>query len=101
MIAAIANSFTPLWSPEKSFTLSNYIALVQDDLFWNALKVTSIFVGGTVGTHLLLGLVVALALNTAIRAKKFFRVIAILPWTVPDVISGLIWRFMYGLPGRG
>lgn len=95
MVAAVANSFTPLWSPEKTFTLGNYFALLEDALFWNALRVTGVFVGGTVGMHLLLGFVVALALNAAIRAKKFFRVVAILPWTVPDVISGLIWRFMY------
>jgi multiple sugar transport system permease protein len=95
MVAAVANSFTPLWSPERTFTLANYFSLLEDDLFWNALKVTGVFVGGTVGLHLVLGFVVALALNAAVRGKKLFRVIAILPWTVPDVISGLIWRFMY------
>lgn len=95
MAAAVANSFTPLWSPEKTFTLANYLKLLKDTLFWNALKVTGFFVSGTVFLHVLVGLVVALALNTAIRARRFFRLIAILPWTVPDVISGLIWRFMY------
>jgi len=49
----------------------------------------------TVVLHLALGLVVALALNADIRGIWLFRVIAILPWTIPDVISGLVWRFMY------
>ncbi|UCF96668.1 MAG: sugar ABC transporter permease [Spirochaetaceae bacterium] len=95
MAVAVANSFSPLWSAEKTFTLDNYINLAKDVLFWNALKVTGIFVSTTVGLHLVIGFAVALALNAAIKARRFFRLIAILPWTVPDVISGLIWRFMY------
>jgi multiple sugar transport system permease protein len=93
--AAILNSFTPLWEEEGGFTFDNYVELSQDDLFWNSLQVTFIFVGGTVILHLVVGLAVALALTTEIRGRQFFRVIAILPWTMPDVISGLIWRFMY------
>jgi multiple sugar transport system permease protein len=43
---------------------------------------------------------VALLLNLEIRARRFFRVVAILPWTMPDVVGGLIWRFMFDtLPG--
>jgi multiple sugar transport system permease protein len=93
--AAILNSFTPLWEGEGGFTLDNYVSLSKDDLFWNSLVVTLYFVGGTVLLHLIIGLCVALALTTEIRGRQFFRVMAILPWTMPDVISGLIWRFMY------
>ncbi len=94
-VIAIANSFTPIWSETKTFTLDNYIQLAQDGAFWESLRVTVIFVIGTVVLHLALGLVVALALNAEIRGIWLFRVIAILPWTIPDVISGLVWRFMY------
>lgn len=92
---AVLNSFTPLWSETKTFTIANYIKLANDPLFWNALTITLLFVGGTVILHLLLGLAVAVALNVDIKARWLFRLIAILPWTVPDVISGLVWRFMY------
>lgn len=94
-LLAIANSFTPVWSEVKTFTLDNYIKLQEDRLFWESLWVTIIFVAGTVGLHLIIGLVVALALNTEPLGNWAFRIIAILPWTVPDVISGLVWRFMY------
>ena len=92
---AILNSFFPLWSEIRTLTLENYIKLAGDKLFWNSLKITISFVGSTVFLHLLLGLGVALALNAEIRGRRFLRLIAILPWTVPDVISGLMWRFMY------
>ena len=94
-VIAVANSFTPIWSEVKTFTLDNYTKLLQDKTFWESLQVTIIFVVYTVVLHLALGLVVALALNADIRGIWFFRVIAILPWTIPDVISGLVWRFMY------
>lgn len=91
--AAVVTSFR---APDAgTWTLKHYLALQRDDRFFNSLYVTFAFVGGTVGLHLILGFIVALALNAEIRAKHFFRVIVILPWTVPDVISGLIWRFMY------
>jgi len=98
-IIAVANSFTPIWSEAKTFTLDNYIRLLQDKTFWESLQVTIIFVVYTVVLHLALGLVVALALNADIRGIWLFRVIAILPWTIPDVISGLVWRFMYDPTG--
>ncbi len=95
VVTAVVNSFSPIWSEVKTFTTENYIKLINDKLFWNSLKVTFTFVVSTVTLHLLFGLIVALVLNAEIKAKRLFRLIAILPWTVPDVISGLIWRFMY------
>jgi multiple sugar transport system permease protein len=92
---AVLNSFTPLWSEASTFTLENYAKLIRDDLFWNSLKVTFTFVGATVALHLVFGLAVALALNAIVRGSKLFRILIILPWTIPDVISGLVWRFMY------
>jgi multiple sugar transport system permease protein len=89
---AVVNSFK---LPDGSGTLEHYTKLLQDDRFRNSLVVTFTFVGGTVLLHLVVGFIIALTLNTDVRAKRLFRVVAILPWAVPDVISGLVWRFMY------
>jgi multiple sugar transport system permease protein len=99
-IAAILQSFNIMWVSEPSFTVKSYKSLVHDAEFLTSLLNTVIFVSATVGFHLLIGLAVALLLNVEIKRKRFFRVIAILPWTVPDVIGGLIWKFMFDtLPG--
>jgi multiple sugar transport system permease protein len=99
-VAAVLQSFNLVWVKTPSFSLASYSRLIGDAEFLGTLKNTVIFVGFTVGFHLLIGLGVALLLNLEIRNKRFFRVIAILPWTVPDVIGGLIWRFMFDtLPG--
>ncbi len=94
-VMAVLNSFLPLWGKGQGVTISNYVRLARDKVFWQVLWNTLIFVGATVSLHFLLGLAVALALNTEIRARRFFRILMILPWTVPDVIAGLVWRFMY------
>jgi multiple sugar transport system permease protein len=99
-VAAILQSFNIMWVSEPFFTVKSYISLVHDAEFLTSLLNTVIFVCSTVGFHLLIGLAVALLLNMEIKKKHFFRVIAILPWTVPDVIGGLIWGFMFDtLPG--
>jgi len=99
-VAAVLQSFNVMWVAKPSFTVASYVRLFQDGEFKTSLFNTAIFVSSTVTFHLLIGLSVALLLNAEIKAKRFFRVIAILPWTVPDVIGGLIWRFMFDtLPG--
>ncbi|UCD82559.1 MAG: sugar ABC transporter permease [Desulfobacterales bacterium] len=99
-VVAVLQSFNILWVPEPSFNTKSYVRLLDDAEFRASVANTVIFVGTTVGFHLLIGLAVALLLNLEIRNKHFFRVVAILPWTVPDVIGGLIWRFMFDtLPG--
>lgn len=96
MVMAVLNSFTPIWTKGlKGFTFAYYKKLFNDAIFLNSLFRTVYFVGATVSLHLILGLCVALALNSAIRARRFFRVMAILPWTVPDVIAGLVWACIY------
>ncbi|RJQ48706.1 MAG: sugar ABC transporter permease [Desulfobacteraceae bacterium] len=96
VIMTVINSFTPLWAGDySSFTLANYARLTKDSAFRTTFSNTLIFVSFTVGFHLILGMIVALALNTDIRFIRFFRVVAILPWTIPDSVSGLIWRFLF------
>ena len=99
-IAAILQSFNLMWVSKPSFTISSYLRLFQDAEFLGTLVNTIIFVSTTVSFHLLIGLGVALLLNLEIKRRHVFRVIAILPWTMPDVIGGLIWKFIFDtLPG--
>jgi multiple sugar transport system permease protein len=91
-IIAIGTSLT---EPGGGLSFANYAKLPGDQQFLSSLRISLTFVSGTVLLHLTVGLAVALALNSQIRARKLWRVLMILPWTIPDVISGLVWRFMY------
>lgn len=99
-VAAFLQSFNLMWVAKPHFTLGAYRALADDPEFIRSLINTVVFVTVVVGAHLVLGLGIALILNMEIRFKWLWRVVAILPWTMPDVIGGLVWRFMFDtLPG--
>jgi len=96
VVITVVNSFCPVWSSGiAKFTLQNYRKVIQDWVFRKVFVNTLLFVSCTVLFHFLVGLMVAMALNTEVRAKRVLRILAILPWTVPDSISGVIWKFIY------
>ena len=78
-----------------NFTFSNYTRLFLDMEFWQSLKNTILFVALSISGDLLVGLAAALLLNQAIRGKAFFRVLFMLPWMIPSVVTGATWRWMY------
>lgn len=94
-VGAVLQSFNLLWTDKPAFTVAAYRQLVDDPAFARAAWSTLLFVIATVSFHLLLGLAVAMLLNLDVRLKWLFRVVALLPWTVPDVFAGLVWRFMF------
>lgn len=69
--------------------------LTTDPFFWPSVRVTLIFVGGTVAIQMILGLAIALLLNDEFRGRGAVRTIIILPLMISPVVVGLIWRFMY------
>jgi multiple sugar transport system permease protein len=99
-VAAVLQSLNLMWVREPGLSLASYRALPADPEFRRALVNTVVFVGATIALHLTIGFAVAMLLNQDVPAKWFFRIVTILPWTMPDVIGGLIWRFMFDtLPG--
>jgi multiple sugar transport system permease protein len=81
--------------PGHSYSLVQFAGLIKDPFFKTTFWNTFVFVFLSVSTHMLLGLGVALVLNGELPAKPIFRVIALLPWVVPDVVAGIIWKWMF------
>lgn len=93
LIASAFFSFTdyeivkpPIW-----IGLDNYRRMLQDRLFWQALKVTSIYVVGTVPVGIVLSFAVALLMNQKIKFLGFFRTAYYMPNLVPSVASAILW----------
>jgi ABC-type sugar transport system permease subunit len=64
--------------------------------FYWTLFVTLLWTASNVVIHVSFGLVLALILNDKLlRFKKFYRVILILPWAIPNYITALIWRGLF------
>lgn len=77
----------------------NYLAVLRDTIFprrfVDSLWVTAKFVGGSVGGQFLLGLGLALALNSRIRGRNTFRMLIALPWILSELVVAYIWLYMY------
>jgi multiple sugar transport system permease protein len=77
--------------------LGNYITLLQDEKFWEALFRVTLFLVVQVPIMLALSLCAALAIDSArLHGTGFFRIAIFLPYAVPGVVAALIWGFMYG-----
>ncbi|MCU1526468.1 MAG: transporter [Frondihabitans sp.] len=76
----------------------NYISIVQESSFWHAALFTVIFtVVGVFGSWLV-GLAMALLLRTHIPANGLFKVLLLLPWIVPVVVSATSWNWLVATP---
>jgi multiple sugar transport system permease protein len=90
----LSSFLVKLKTGETVHNLDNYIRLFRDRqfiaTFWNTIR----FVGISVCLHVLVGLGVAMLLSGSILARHWFRVIMIIPWTIPDVSVAIIWRWI-------
>ncbi|MDY6895144.1 MAG: sugar ABC transporter permease [Thermotogota bacterium] len=75
--------------------LSNFSRLFSDPSFWRAFYNTLIFVGVTVPIELLLGFLLALVANKAMKGRSIIRVALLIPWALPTALNALAWRWMY------
>ena len=84
------NSATPVTTPFVG--LRNYHDIVDNHEFWATLERTLYFTIVSTGLELSLGMGLALLLNAPLRARWVFRAIVILPWALPTVVNGAMWR---------
>jgi ABC-type sugar transport system permease subunit len=75
--------------------LANYWNALSDPEFWAAAGRTAYFAGVSIGLELILGLLIALLLNENIRGKAFLQSIIIIPWAIPTIVNGAMWKWIY------
>jgi ABC-type sugar transport system permease subunit len=74
--------------------LKNYIDLFKDVEFLATLGRTFAFVFFTVLLILCLGILIALLLNEKFRGKGILRTIVLMPWAIPPVVNGVMWKYI-------
>lgn len=75
--------------------LGNYRTLWQDKHFWAATRNTVVFAMAGLGMELILGLFLALVMNSAVRGRGLVRAAVLVPWAVPTVVSATMWLWLY------
>ena len=73
----------------------NYLEAASDPRLRQALVHTVSFTLATVALELVLGLLLALVLDALLRFRALARVVVLLPWALPTVVSALVWRLMF------
>lgn len=70
-------------------------AFFQDDAFWVSLKVTFTYAVTSIPLQLVLGLIIALLLNSDIPGVSFWRTIYYLPSVISGVAVAVLWILVF------
>jgi trehalose/maltose transport system permease protein len=81
--------------PELYVGFDNYVRLFNDDVFISALGHTVTFTVASVAIETVLGIVIALIINSNFNGRGVIRTTMLIPWAIPTVVSSQLWRFMY------
>lgn len=80
---------------EQWVGLANYLQAFADARFWHATLQTAIYIVVTVPGALIVGLGLALLANQPFRIQWPVRLSLLLPWALPLVFAGLIFRWFF------
>jgi trehalose/maltose transport system permease protein len=81
--------------PTKWVGLQNYRDLWHDTIFrqsvWETIKFTLI----TVGFEFVLGIIIALVVNSNFKGRGAMRAAMLVPWAIPTVVAAQMWKWMF------
>jgi len=77
-----------------NWTLQNFARLFSDQFFLSAMAHTFVYAAVALTLEFLIGLGLALLLDTQIRGRGLFRALLLLPMMLPPVVVGVVWRLM-------
>ncbi|MDT6985476.1 carbohydrate ABC transporter permease [Streptomyces lusitanus] len=87
------------YTPKTFFTgeapfngADNWSSVFQDALFGKALWHTLVFTAGSLLGQFCIGLALAVFFNRRFPLNGVLRSLILLPWLVPMVVSGIVWR---------
>ncbi len=75
--------------------LRNYRDVIHDPTSQSAMRHTVEYVLVAVSLEILLGIAVAVTLHRVFRGRGFVLAVLILPWALPSVVSGVLWRRVF------
>ncbi len=82
-------------SAAGTYGLHNYQRLVYDPYTWKAVLTSTFYMIGTVLGSITLALSAALLTRRMIRFRALARLTFLMPWTMPAVVTALVWGVMY------
>lgn len=81
--------------PRAFVGLANYLNLVTDKLVIRGLINSLFIMCAILIMTIILGLAFALILKIDTPINGFLTAVAIVPWAMPPIVSGIVWRWMF------
>jgi multiple sugar transport system permease protein len=81
--------------PQRYVGLRNYRQVLDDPTATGAIRHTVEYVALAVSLELLLGVLVAVTLRRLFPGRGIVLAILVLPWALPSVVSGVLWRRVF------
>jgi multiple sugar transport system permease protein len=73
----------------------NYAKVFHDPLFWESVLRTVNFTVLSVLAIMVIATLMALLLNQEFRGRRVLSAILLIPWAIPYVANGLMWKWIY------
>jgi trehalose/maltose transport system permease protein len=74
--------------------IDNYRALWHDTIFRDTVVLTIKFTAITVSFEFVLGLIIALVVNSSFKGRGVMRAVMLVPWAIPTVVAAQMWKWM-------
>jgi trehalose/maltose transport system permease protein len=81
-------------TPTSWVGLQNYRDLWHDTFFRHSIWVTVKFTLITVAFEFVLGLIIALVVNSSFKGRGLMRAVMLVPWAIPTVVAAQMWKWM-------
>jgi ABC-type sugar transport system permease subunit len=94
LITSLQSVNSALPGPTPWVGLENYGTVLGDSEFWGSLLRTVYFTFIATGCEIVLGVGLGMLLNARFHGRTFVRAAIIVPWAVPTVVSGALWRWI-------
>jgi trehalose/maltose transport system permease protein len=80
--------------PTRWVGIDNYRELWHDTIFRDTVVLTIKFTAITVAFEFVLGLIVALVVNSGFKGRGVMRAVMLVPWAIPTVVAAQMWKWM-------
>ncbi len=81
--------------PWRYVGIAQYEYLFDNDAFRRAIRNTIVFTISSVVIETILGMIIALIINSNFRGRGMMRTAILIPWAIPTVVSSRLWEYMY------
>lgn len=73
----------------------NYVDILGDERFRNALRVTGTVALTSLAAELVLGILIALVINREFKGRGLVRAAILVPWALTTVVAAKMWQLIY------